>query len=90
MSGRHAASPLRRVAPPEALEVLFDQAMNADSLQLGRENQNLVRLEGMILVDDVEDGSERLFELRIAGTARNGHPWTLASASGCMVSGSYS
>ena len=75
-------------AASELVEMLLDQPMNADPLQLGGEDQDLVGGERVLFVEDVEDALERGLELGIDRSGRSRHPWARASAASCMVDGS--
>jgi len=50
--------------------VLLDEAMHTDALQLGRQHQDLVRLQWMVFVDDPQDVLQGCFELRIVADRR--------------------
>ena len=63
--GRSLREPPGRLLHPslELLEVLFDEPMYPDPLQLRRENENLIRLQRMVLVDDLEHPLQSILEL---------------------------
>ena len=64
------------------------EAMHADALQLGRQNQDLVRLQRMVFVDDLQDVFQGRFELRIVADRRRAQ--LRDSAAGFICSGSKS
>ena len=45
--------------------MLLDQPVHADTLQLSGKHQNLIRLQRMVLVDDLEDALQSALELRV-------------------------
>ena len=76
------------LAASELVEMLLDQTMNADPLQLGGEDQDLIGGERVLFVENVEDALERGLELGIRRRGRRRHPCARASAASCMIAGS--
>ena len=70
--------------------MLFYQAMNADTLELGGQNQYLVRLEGMPFVDHLQHLFQCCFELGIVADGRRAQASVRDSAASCICSGSKS
>lgn len=73
-------------------QMFLDQPMHPQPLQLGRQHQDLVGAQWMILVDDLQHRAQRRLELGVVRRwlSQGQDAPRRASAASCMVSGSKS
>jgi hypothetical protein len=65
-SGSEPPSQLCRIVSLAVLaQMLFNQPVDTEALQLGAQNQDLIRTQGMFFVDDLQDFLQGRIELRI-------------------------